>query len=195
MRKSLILILFAFYTSSSLFAQLPAYFSVNAKYKNAFELFEQEKFAAASAAFYEVEKTNNTTTPQYAISSEVSNLKVNAEFYRAVCALELQNDDAVQLFKQFIKNHPESPKSKQSAFYVGKYFFNLEQFEESLNWFTKVSSIDLTGKEDTEYKFKTAYAYLKTNDFASAKPLFGLVKDVSSVTKSNLFITMRTLLM
>lgn len=181
MRKSLILILFAFYTSSSLFAQLPAYFSVNAKYKNAFELFEQEKFAAASAAFYEVEKTNNTTTPQYAISSEVSNLKVNAEFYRAVCALELQNDDAVQLFKQFIKNHPESPKSKQSAFYVGKYFFNLEQFEESLNWFTKVSSIDLTGKEDTEYKFKTAYAYLKTNDFASAKPLFGLVKDVSSV--------------
>jgi TolA-binding protein len=180
MRKLLILILFAFYTNSSVFAQLPAYFSINAKYKNAIELFEQEKFAAASSVFYEVEKTNSITTPQYAINSDISNLRINATFYRAVCALELQNDDALQLFKLFIKNHPESPKSKQSAFYVGKYYFNTDQYEEALNWFTQISSIDLTGKEDTEYKFKTAYSYLKTNDLASAKPLFGLVKDGSS---------------
>ena len=181
MRKIFIFILFTFFSYTKILAQLPANFSVNAKYKNALELFEQEKFASASSMFFEVEKAIIVTTPQYAFSLDVTNLKVNAEFYRAVCALELQNDDAVQLFKSFIKNYPENTKSKQSAFYVGKYYFDNDQYEEALNWFTKVSSIDLTGKEDTEYKFKTAYAYLQTKDLASAKPLFGLVKDVNSI--------------
>ena len=129
MRKIFIFILFTFFSYTKILAQLPANFSVNAKYKNALELFEQEKFASASSMFFEVEKAITVTTPQFAISLDVTNLKVNAEFYRAVCALELQNDDAVQLFKSFIKNYPENTKSKQSAFYVGKYYFDNDQYQ------------------------------------------------------------------
>ncbi|MBK0383953.1 tetratricopeptide repeat protein [Pedobacter sp. SD-b] len=180
MRKIIIVFTLFFTSSTLLFAQLPAYFDINSKYKGATELFEQGKFAAASSLFYEVGKDKTVQTPQSFNNTFTSNLKVNSEFYRAVCALELGNDDAEQLFKRFIKNHPESPKAKQAYFQVGKYYFNQGNYEEALNWFTKVSSIDLTGKDDTEYKFKTAYSFFETKDYASAKPLFGLIKDENS---------------
>jgi len=180
MRKIALILFPLFFISGVIFAQLPAYFQVNEKYKTAMELLSQEKYAAASSLFYEVEKTNNIETPQSVRNSEVSDLKINSEYYRAYCALALDNDDAEQLFKRFIKTHPESPKAKQAFFQVGKYYFNQGEYQEALNWFTKVSSIDLAGKEDTEYKFKTAYAYFETKDYASAKPLFGLVKDSDS---------------
>lgn len=180
MRKIITFTALFFISSHLLFAQFPAYFDVNSKYKQATELFEQEKYTAASSLFYEVEKDKSIQTPQSYNNAFTSNLKVNSEFYRAVCALELGNDDAEQLFKRFVKNHPESPKSKQAYFQFGKYYFNQGNYQEALNWFTKVSSIDLIGKDDTEYKFKTAYSFFETKDYASAKPLFGIVKDEGS---------------
>ena len=162
------------------FAQIPAYFDINTKYKTALELVEKGKYAAASSIFYEVERLKSIPNSLQESNSNISQLKINSEYYRALCALELNNDDAEQLFKKFIKQHPESSKTKQAYFQVGKFYFKQEQYEEALNWFTKVSSIDLTGKEDIEYKFKTAYSYFETKDFASAKPLFGLVKDQTS---------------
>lgn len=161
-------------------AQIPAYFDINAKYKTALELVENNKYAAASAIFYEVERIKTTPSKLQESNANISQLKINSEYYRALCALELNNDDAEQLFKKFINQHPESSRTKQAYFQVGKFYFKQEQYEEALNWFTKVSSIDLTGKEDTEYKFKTAYSYFEIKDFVSAKPLFSLVKDQKS---------------
>ena len=161
-------------------AQIPAYFDINSKYKTGLELIEKGKFAAASAIFYDVENIKTTHSTLTENNAALSEIKVNSEYYRALCALELSNSDAEQLFKKFIKQHPESPKTKQAYFQVGRYYFKQAQYEEALNWFTKVSSIDLTGTEDTEYKFKTAYSYFETKDFANAKPLFGLVKDTPS---------------
>ncbi len=164
-------------------AQISANFDINTKYKAGLELVEQGKFAAASSIFYEVEKIKTTGTTLSESNAAISQIKINSEYYRALCALELQNSDAEQLFKKFIKNHPESTKTKQAYFQVGRYYFNQANYEEALNWFTQVSSIDVTGKEDTEYKFKTAYSYFETKDYASAKPLFGLVKDNNSEYK------------
>ncbi|MBD3749660.1 MAG: tetratricopeptide repeat protein [Sphingobacteriales bacterium] len=161
-------------------AQVPAYFDVQAQYKNGLELIDKGKYAAASSVFYEVEKNKAFKSTENESNAAISQIKVNSQYYRALCALELENDDAEQLFKKFIKQHPESPKAKQAYFQVGRYYFKQKKYDEALQWFTQVSSIDLTGKEDTEYKFKLAYCYFETADYPSAKPLFGLVKDLSS---------------
>lgn len=161
-------------------AQIPVQYQINSKYKNALELLEKERYAAASSLFYEVEKSKYITSDQVDNKVDISQIKMNAQYYRALCALELDNDDAEELFLRFIRQHPESSKTKQAYFQVGKSYFNLGKYENALEWFTKVSSIDLAGKEDMEYKFKTAYSYFETKDFANAKPLFGLVKDGNS---------------
>src|SRR5690606_32746766 len=101
----------------------------------------------------------------------ISEIKVNAQYFRALCALELGNNDAEDLFLRFIKQHPENAKTKQAYFQVGKAYFKQEKYNDALTWFTKLSSIDLVGKDDDEYKFKTAYSYFETKDFKSAKPL------------------------
>lgn len=161
-------------------AQIPANFDINAKYKAGLELVEQGKFAAASSMFSEVERIKTTPSTLIEANSAVSQIKVNSEYYSAYCALELQNSDAEQLFKKFIKKHPESPKTKQAYFQIGRYYYKQSEYEEALNWFTKLSAIDITGKEDTEYEFKTAYSYFETKDFANAKPLFALVKNTTT---------------
>ena len=178
-KKNILLLAFSLTFKLSI-AQTPAYFDINTKYKSGLELVEKGKFAAASSLFYEVEHTKTTNASQSQDNASTSQIKINAAYYRALCALELENDDAEQLFKKFIKHHPESPRAKQAYFQVGKYYFKAKQYDQALAWFTKVSSIDLAGKEDTEYKFKTAYSYFETKDYASAKPLFGLVKDDKS---------------
>nr|MBC7613737.1 tetratricopeptide repeat protein [Pseudopedobacter sp.] len=162
-------------------AQVPAYFDINTKYKSALELVDHEKYAAASSLFYEVEKTKAIANTNQDNNAAISQIKINSEYYRAYCALELENDDAEQLFKKFIKHHPENPRAKQAYFQVGRYYFKKEQYSEALTWFTQVSAIDLTGKEGIEYKFKTAYAHFETGDLQSAKPLFGLIKDNPSI--------------
>jgi TolA-binding protein len=162
-------------------AQIPLQYDLNNKYKKALELLEQKKYVAASSIFQEVEKIRYTTSTQVDARLNISEIKINAQYYRALCALELKNEDAEELFLKFIRQHPENAKTKQAYFQVGKSYFQQGKYQDALNWFTKVSSIDLVGEDETEYKFKTAYAYFETKDYANAKPLFGLVKDRPSV--------------
>ena len=158
-------------------AQTTAYFNTNIAYKNAMELFERGKYAAASAQFNEVERTNTVNADRNQNNTDLSSLKTDVQYYKALCALELENDDAKELFLIFINQHPESPKTKQAYFQVGKYHFNRSNYQESLNWFTKVNDIDLSGKENIEYRFKTGYAYFETKDYKAAQPLFASIKD------------------
>jgi tetratricopeptide (TPR) repeat protein len=171
-------------------AQIPLQYDLNNKYKKALELLEQKKYVAASSIFQEVEKIRYTTSTQVDARLNISEIKINAQYYRALCALELKNEDAEELFLKFIRQHPENAKTKQAYFQVGKSYFQQGKYQDALNWFTKVSSIDLVGEDETEYKFKTAYAYFETKDYANAKPLFGLVKIVRLFIKSKPYIIM-----
>ncbi|RRN76378.1 hypothetical protein EIM50_24990, partial [Pseudoxanthomonas sp. SGD-10] len=168
------------YTVSNTEAQTPPQYQINDKYKQALELLEKGKYATASSLFKEVEKLNFVTAAQTDNRVDISEIKVNAQYYRALCALELNNDDAIDLFLTFIRLHPENAKTKQAYFQVGRYYFKAGNYAEALKWLTKVSSIDMSGEEANEYKFKTAYAYFETQDYANAKPLFNMVQDTKS---------------
>jgi len=67
-------------------AQTPAYFDINIKYKTALELVEKGKYAAASSIFYEVERLKTTPNNLQESNTNVSQLKINSEYYRALCA-------------------------------------------------------------------------------------------------------------
>ena len=74
-------------------------------YEQGTELFEKEKYGAAQKAFTEAVE---------GIEDPNSNLRVNAEFYEALCALELFNKDSEFLLKRFIENHSENHMSENS---------------------------------------------------------------------------------
>ncbi|TWR27818.1 tetratricopeptide repeat protein [Mucilaginibacter achroorhodeus] len=161
-------------------AQQSPSFHINRTYQTANNLMAMGKYASAAEQYRLVEQTKITTTSQSKFESEISLLKENAQYYEALCALELDNDDAQSMFARFIKEHPENPLAKAAYFQVGKSYFKQGKYTEALTWFNKVDAGDLTGSQNTEYKFRKGYAYFVINDYKNAQLLFSEVKNKRS---------------
>ncbi|TZF84700.1 tetratricopeptide repeat protein [Pedobacter sp. BS3] len=171
-----ILIVLIISTLSS-FAQSTAWFTMNAAYKSGLELYEHRKFAAASEQFKHVQEIKTGIVDRSTDALNVSLLKENAQYYQAVCALELENDDAESLFMKFIREYPASANSKAAYFQVGRYYFKQKNYAKSLEWFEKIDANSLTAKESEEYRFSLGYDYFVAKDYNHAEPLFGKLKD------------------
>ena len=140
-------------------------------YKTGVELFEKQQFGAAQTAF--TDAIENIKDPN-------SDLRVNAEYYEALCALELFNKDAEFLFRRFIENHSENPKVRTAYFHLGKYKFRRRSYTKAIAWFNKVDIYDLTNKELSEYYFKLGYSYFVRKDIERARSLFYEIKDANT---------------
>ncbi len=165
---------------SPVYAQQNPSFQVDRTYHTAMELLDKEKYVAASEQFKQVEESKLQTSNQSQFESQLSLLKENAQYYIALCALELGNDDAESLFLKFVKEHPENPLTKLAYFQIGKSYSKRSNYIETLKWFNKVNANDLNGRENTEYKFRKGYAYFATNDYKNAQELFSQIKNKRS---------------
>jgi outer membrane protein assembly factor BamD (BamD/ComL family) len=76
-------------------------------YQTAMQLYENQKFGAAQKYFNKVIASHKDPN---------SLVRVDAEYYAAICAVELFNKDAELLLKEFIALHPESPHKRKAYF-------------------------------------------------------------------------------
>ncbi|MES2377316.1 MAG: tetratricopeptide repeat protein [Bacteroidota bacterium] len=173
---SLLLLLFAF----TLRAQQSQSFQAYRTYHTAGDLLERGMYVAASAQYRLVIESKLKTSNQPQFESELSLLKENAQYYLALCALELGNDDSEDLFLKFIHDHPENPLAKLAVYQIGRSYSKKGDYKQALTWFDKISADQLSGRENTEYKFRKGYAYFTLNDYANAQILFGEVKNRNS---------------
>jgi len=158
--------------AASVFAQKSIiYTDKDAEFKTGVELFQKEKYSAAQKSFVKVIESH--PNPE-------SLIRIDAEYYKAVCAIELFNKDGEIHLKQFIKEHPESPKVKTAYFHLGKYNYRKKKYREALEWFDKVDIYDLTTEELSEFYFKRGYSYFEGNKLAEAKKDFYEIKDVDN---------------
>ena len=84
-------------------AQQDLSFWVNKTYRTATTLLANGQYVAAAQQFRLVENAKVKPATQAQFESEVSLLKENAQYYEAMCALNLGNDDAESMFLRFIK--------------------------------------------------------------------------------------------
>ncbi|MCW3086480.1 MAG: hypothetical protein JWP12_3846 [Bacteroidetes bacterium] len=164
--------LFSFTCSTHLFAQQTMiYVHEDAEFKTAIELFQKEKYGAAQKSFVKIIESH---------SDPKSLVRIDAEYYNAICAIELFNKDGELFLKQFVKDHPESPKVKSAYFYLGKYNYRKKKWKDALDWFAKVDIYDLTTEELPEFYFKRGYSYFSTDKFTEAKKDLYEIKDVDN---------------
>lgn len=175
-RITLVSLALGFFAGTAL-AQQSAWQEANQAYKTGMELYERGKYGAAFNQLSKVESVRTNTTLQDDEKDQISVLKEDARFYQAVCALELGNQDAEGLFVKFIKDHPTSSKTKAAYFQVGKSYFANKNYEKAIEWFNKLDGGNLSGGENTEYRFKLGYALFMEKQYAEAKPLFERLKD------------------
>jgi len=162
--------------TSQIYAQQNPSFQVYNTFNAATDLLDKGEYVAAAQQFRLVEQSTAKASTQSRFESELSLVKENAQYYEALCALELENDDAQSMFLRFIKEHPENPFVKLAYYQIGRTYSKKEQFAEAIEWFNKISADDLNGEENSEYKFRKGYAYFETNDYKNAQELFSEVK-------------------
>ncbi|HEY0030377.1 MAG TPA: tetratricopeptide repeat protein [Bacteroidia bacterium] len=167
-----VVFLVGLFLSVSVFAQKTnIYTHEDAEFKNGIELFQKEKYGAAQKSFIKVVESHKD--PQ-------SLIRIDAEYYNALCAIELFNKDGELYLKQFVIDHPESPKVKTAYFYLGKYNFRKKKYRDAINWLEKVDIYDLTTEELAEFYFKRGYSFFELNKFPEAKKDFFEIKDVDN---------------
>ena len=139
------------------------YKNPEANYRLGVELFNKEKYGAARTVFDKViSSIKNTESP----------LRINAEYYDAVCALELFNKDAEYKLNRFILYHPTDTKKNLAYFQLGRYTYRNKKYKSALKYFEKTDISDLTGIQKGEYYFKTGYCYFKAKNYDKSKPAF-----------------------
>jgi tetratricopeptide (TPR) repeat protein len=140
-------------------------------YRAGLELFEKQKYGAAQEKFEEaIARINNAGDEIF----------VNAEYYRALCALELFNKDAEFLLSEFIKDHPESPRVRTAYFQLGRYHYRRKKYRDAIEWLEKVDEYDLSHKELAEFYFKKGYSYFKVENFDEASKNFYEIKEIDN---------------
>ena len=157
----------------ALFSQQTAiYTNPDAGFKSALELFQKQKFGSAQKQFLKISEHYH---------NEPNNLvRVDAEYYAALCALELFNKDAELMLKDFIADHPESPRTQTAYFHLGKYNYRKKQYNKALEWFAKVDIYDLNNEELSELYFKRGYSYFEEDSIEKAKKDFFEIKDIDN---------------
>lgn len=176
MQKKHLLIPLFLAGSFTTYAQVSAVQTLNKNYQDGLELLQKEKYTAASQQFKLVQQKTYRPSTQLENSAELSLIKENAKFYAAVCALQLTNSDAEDLFRNFIRDYPLNPNTKLAYFYVGKSYFDQKNYTKALEWFEKADPSTLSGSQRLEYQFKEGYAYFEQQNYDKAEPLFESVK-------------------
>lgn len=143
------------------------YTSGKSQYQKALQLFDKEKYTAAQELFTEALDD----------FSEDTELRANAEYYIAICAIELFHEDAEYLISRFIEKHPESSKVDQAYFNMGRYQYRQERYSKVIFWFEKINTEKLEEEQLPEYYFKKGYSHYKTEDPEKASQVLYEIKD------------------
>jgi len=155
--------------------QTQFYAHENAVLRDAFELYDKEKFSAAQNKFDEV--VQNTLDAD-------DEIRVTAEYYSIACALALFNKDAEYRLKLFIKEYPYSPKINEVHFLLGRYNYRKREWEKAIDWYDKVEPLALDKPLLAEYHFKRGYSYFNANKQKEAYASFHEIVDWESEYQS-----------
>lgn len=144
------------------------YNSIDYTFNDGLDLFNKQKYVSSQDKFASVIKH---------FDNENNNLKTDAEFYYAICAIELFNKDAEYLIQNFINNHPESSKVKDAYFEMGIFQYRKKKYLKAIKWLKKVNTYDLDNKQLAEYYFKFGYSNFIQEKYKEASNAFYEIKD------------------
>ncbi|MGB1042780.1 MAG: tetratricopeptide repeat protein [Tenacibaculum sp.] len=136
--------------------------AVSSDFHKAIKLYNNKAYAAAQELFTAV-----------SLKSDLhKNRKADADYYDAICAIKLVQDDADEKVLNFVKNHPYNNKREKAFLNVGNYYFANRKAAHALKWYQKVNEKLLNQQEKNELNYKMGYALLVSNYLKDAKARF-----------------------
>lgn len=142
-------------------------------FKDAQQLFQQEKYAVAMQLFRQT--IDNIT---YFQETSRSLVRTDAQYYYTVCALKLGQANAEKLAQEFLASYNNSAREQLVSYQLAKYYFHQNKLKEAIPLYEKANIENLSNSEIAEAKFELAYCYFNVKDFQKAQPLFGSIREV-----------------
>ncbi len=140
-------------------------------FRKGIELFEKANYVAAQQHF---KKVSQTARPQEL------HLSGEADFYIAICAIELFNDDAEYLIRSFINNYPDNQKVNQAFFELGKLRYREKKYRDAIYWLKQADRNALDKEQKAELLFKLGYSHFVLDEFEAAGRCFFEIKDIQN---------------
>ncbi len=141
------------------------------EYKTGLELFGKQKYGVAQKHFEDAIEAYGDLNVEF---------KANSEFYSALCAIELFNEDAEYKISKFIAERPENSNVNAAYFHMGKFQYRQKQYHQAIRWFNKVNKDKLNDEEKDELYFKLGYSYFMRKKYDKASSAFYEIKDVNT---------------
>ncbi len=136
--------------------------NLNDQFDEAVKLYNNKAYAAAQLSFNAIAEN----------ATQKSNLKADASYFDAMCAIKLNQDKADSKVLEFVAEYPNSNKKNKAYFNVGNYYFANKKAAYALKWFQKVNTYYLSKENRNELFFKMGYGLLVANQLKLAKDKF-----------------------
>lgn len=130
---------------------------------------------------------------QYSAAQEIFNEYINndpdylkqveSEYYLAICAMELTQPVAEELFVKFANNHPHHPKAEMAYYELGNFYFDKGEHKKSIDFLEKIDVEALDNEQLLRAQFNLGYAYFTQKKYKKALKNFNLVKIESNNNK------------
>jgi TolA-binding protein len=154
-------------------AQQPAHYTgPAAELAHARELFDKAQYAAA---LFELDRIAESRTDPWA------DLRTEAEFWGAICAVRLQHQDATGRLLDFIDHHPENLHVPAVRLELFRHWFSKKRWGQAIAAARDVVEQDLEGNVRLEFLFKRGYANFMDGHMDAAQTDFAQVKDQPGV--------------
>lgn len=173
--KLLVCLLVYSFVSTTLYSQQTQWdLPENKEFIEASRLFDNKKYAAAQTLFTRIAEQHSN-----------EQVRKDAHFFMAVCAIRLFNSDAQKILSDFIDAYPESPRMFSAYFEMGNYLFREQKYADAISWYEKVDIRNFSNTDVAEFFYKLGYSYYIEKKYPEAKPLFKEVKDAQSLYAEN----------
>jgi TolA-binding protein len=158
-------------------AQKTASFNDEAQgYKTGLELLQQKKYGAALKQFNEFINACDYNKSQ----DDNHEYYIDALYYRAQCANELDQPQAEKYFLDLVANYEATPVTRMASYYLGNIYYKQKKYDKGIEYFTQITISDLSQDQTNEYRFQLGYCYFMKKKFDKAEALFNVIKEVKN---------------
>ena len=165
------LFIFVLYSSSVSGQKTLIHDNDDISYNRAMDLFNKEKYGAAQKHFQKAIEEYGETNNIY---------KVNAEYYSALSAIELFNDDAEYLMITFVNKNPESIFLNDAHYNLGRFYYRKRNYRKTTEWLEATNHQYLSEEVRDEYFFMLGYGHFQRDEYEKASRAFFVIRDSDS---------------
>ena len=163
MRIVLIVLSLAFFNGSKILAQQTEVDPIMEAYQSALQQYKSSSYAMAYQAFKSLDEL---------IEDNNSLVAINTDYYKALSAMRLYNDDAVFLLKSFRVDYPNSTLFYEATRNLADLYYSKRAYQEASYYYELIEISKIRKKDRANYKFQFAYSLFSQDELKSAAAIF-----------------------